>query len=142
MVKDIKEKIEAANAEAVRRIIEAGPVLVEIAPASDVIRGLKEMIVLHGGPPVTWQNMCGAQRGTAIGMVLFEGWAESTDDAIQLLDSGAITFEPNHHHQAVGAMAGTITRSMWVFVIENKAFGNRAFCRQVRATSSRLWMSA
>lgn len=93
-----KRKVEAANAEAIRRIIEADPVLVDIAPASEVIRGLKEMMVLHGGPPVTWQNMCGAQRGTAIGMVLFEGWAESTDDAIQLLDSGAITFEPNHHH--------------------------------------------
>jgi hypothetical protein len=28
-------------------------------------------------------------------------------------------------------MAGTITKSLWVFVIENRAFGNRAFCRLV-----------
>ncbi len=30
-------------------------------------------------------------------------------------------------------MAGTITPHMWVWVVENKAFGNRAFCRQVES---------
>lgn len=131
MTKDIKHEIEAANAEAVRRMVAANPVLVDIAPASEVIPGLKDKMVLHSGPPVDWHRMCGAQKGALIGMMLFEGWAKGKEDAIRLLEDGAITFEPNHHHQAVGPMAGTITRSMWVFVVENKTFGNRAFCRQV-----------
>jgi hypothetical protein len=88
-------------------------------------------MILHAGPPVDWQRMSGAQKGAVIGMMLFEGWARSKDEAVKLLEDGAITLEPNHHHQAVGPMAGTITPSMWVFVVENKAFGNRAFCRQV-----------
>ena len=128
---DIKQKIEAANAEAVRRINAADPVLVDIAPAGEVIPGLKDRMILHSGPPLDWQHMCGAQKGAMAGVVLLEGWAQSADEAFRLLDSGAITFEPNHHHQAVGPMAGTISSSMPVWVVENRSFGNRAFCRQV-----------
>lgn len=131
MVTDIKQKIEEANAEAFCRMTAADPVLVDVAPAGEVIPGLRDKMILHAGPPVDWQHMSGAQKGAVIGITLFEGWAKSKDKAVELLESGAITFEPNHHHQAVGPMAGTITPSMWVFVVENRAFGNRAFCRQI-----------
>jgi len=128
---DIKQKIEAANAEAVKRIHEAAPVLVDIAPAGEVIPGLKDRMILHSGPPVDWEKMCGAQRGAMIGVALFEEWAKSPEEAEKLLQSGAVKFEPNHHHQSVGPMAGTISVSMPVWVVENRAFRNRAFCRQV-----------
>jgi hypothetical protein len=131
MVTNIKQRIEEANAEALRRLTAADPVLVDVAPAGEVIPGLKDRMILHAGPPIDWQHMSGAQKGAVIGIVLFEGWAQSKDEAIRLLANGDIVLEPNHHHQAVGPMAGTITPSMWVFVVENKAFGNRAFCRQV-----------
>jgi hypothetical protein len=75
--------------------------------------------------------MCGAQQGAIIGMVIYEGWAGNPDAARKLLDKGEIRLEPNHHHQAVGPMAGTISPSLPVCVVENKAFGNRAYCRQV-----------
>jgi hypothetical protein len=75
--------------------------------------------------------MCGAQKGAMIGAVLFEGWAKSVEEATNLLQSGGILFEPNHHHQAVGPMAGTISPSMPVWVVQNKGFGNVSFCRQV-----------
>ncbi len=128
---EIKQKIETANAETVRRINEADPVLVDIAPAGEVIPGLHDRMVLHSGPPVDWQRMSGAQRGSMLGTALFEGWAKDAGEANDLFASGAIRFEPNHTHQAVGPMAGTISASMPVWIVENKAFGNRAFCRQV-----------
>ena len=59
---DIKQKIEAANAEAARRINAGDPVLLDIAPAGEVIPGLKDRMILHSGPPVDWAHMCGAQR--------------------------------------------------------------------------------
>jgi hypothetical protein len=130
-IENIKQKIEAANEEAVKRINAAEPVLVDIAPAREVIPGLTDKMILHSGPPVDWQHMCGAQRGAMIGVALFEGWAKSADEAVHLLQSGTIKFEPNHHHQTVGPMAGTVSVSMPVWVVENRAFGNRAFCRQV-----------
>ena len=133
MASDIKKAIEDANEEAVGRMIAADPVLVDIAPASEVIPGIGERSIFHAGPPVEWRRMSGAQRGSVIGAILFEGWAASKDEAISLAEGGSITFEPNHHHDAVGPMAGTITPSMWVFVVENRKFGNRAYCRQVES---------
>jgi hypothetical protein len=128
---DIKQKIEKANEETAHRIIQGEPVLVDIAPAGDVIPGLEDRMILHSGPPIEWSRMCGAQRGAIIGTVLFEEWASTPDEAEKLLEKGEIRLEPNHHHQAVGPMAGTISISSPVWVVENKAFGNRAYCRQV-----------
>lgn len=131
MVGEIRRLIEAANEEAAARIIAGEPVLVDIAPAGEVIPGLTDRMILHSGPPIEWSRMCGAQRGAAVGMVLFEGWARTPAEAERLLESGEIRLEPNHHHGAVGPMAGTITRSLPVFVVQNTAFGNTAYCRQV-----------
>jgi hypothetical protein len=128
---DIKQKIEKANEEALHRMISAEPVLVDIAPACEVIPGMQDKMVLHSGPPIEWQRMCGAQQGAIMGMVVYEGWARTPEEAKLMLDRGEIRLEPNHHHQTVGPMAGTISPSSPVWVVENKAFGNRAFCRQV-----------
>jgi len=128
---DIKQKIEFANEEAASRLIQGDPVLVDIAPAGEVVPGLKGRMILHAGPPIEWQRMCGAQRGAIIGMVLFEGWSQTIEEAEQMLGRGEISLEPNHHHQAVGPMAGTISPALPVFVVENRAFGNLAYCRNV-----------
>jgi hypothetical protein len=129
----LKQTISAANDEVLRRIVAADPVLVDVAPASAVIPGMRDRLILHSGPPVDWRRMCGAQRGAAIGMCLFEGWAKDAVEAEHMLAAGEIALEPNHHHGTVGPMAGTTTRNMWVWVVENRAFGNRAFCRQVES---------
>ncbi len=128
---DIKQQIDLANQEAVSRLIQGDPVLADIAPAGQVIPGLQGRMILHAGPPIPWSAMCGAMRGALIGITLFEGWASSVAEAEALLASGEVSLEPNHHHQAVGPMAGTISPSLPVFVVENRAFGNRAFCRNV-----------
>lgn len=130
---DIKQKIELANEEATNRLIQGEPVLVDIAPAGEVVPGLQDRMVIHAGPPIEWARMCGAMQGSVIGAVLYEGWADTPDEARTLLENGEIQVEPNHHHQAVGPMAGTITVSMPVWVVENKTFGNRAFTRQVES---------
>jgi hypothetical protein len=128
---DIKQKIEKANEEAVRRLMLGDPVLIDIAPAGEVMPGMKGKMITHSGPPIEWSRMCGAQKGAIIGQVLYEGWARNADEAKYMLEKGDVRLEPNHHHQTVGPMAGTISPSAPVWVVENKAFGNRAFCRQV-----------
>jgi hypothetical protein len=128
---DIKQKIEAANQEAMEKLIQGEPVLVDIAPAGEVIPGMEGKLITHSGPPIAWARMCGAQQGAVIGQVLYEGWAETVEEARELLESGEVRLEPNHHHDTVGPMAGTISPSAPVWVVENSAFGNRAFCRQV-----------
>ncbi len=128
---EIKQRIEAANAEVLARIYAGDPVLVDVAPAGEVVPGLEDRMVLHSGPPVTWERMSGAQRGSVIGIVRYEGWASSAEEAEQLVATGGIRLEPNHHHHAVGPMAGTITRSLPVFVVEERTTGGRAYCRVV-----------
>jgi hypothetical protein len=128
---DIKQKIEKANEEAVGRMISGVPVLVDIAPAGEVIPGLTDKMIMHSGPPIEWKNLCGAQRGAMIGALLFEKWAKNPKEAEKMLENGKIKFEPNHHHHAVGPMAGTISPSMPVWVVENQTYSNKAYCRQV-----------
>ena len=120
--------IEAANAEAVRRIASGRAVLIGLGIARDVIPGMRDKMILHAGPPIAWERMCGPVRGAVIGACLYEGWAQSPDEAARLAASGALAFQPCHHHHAVGPMAGIISPSMPVWIIENGAFGNRAFC--------------
>jgi hypothetical protein len=88
-------------------------------------------IITHAGPPIEWERMSGAQQGALMGLVMFEGWADTADSARKILEKGEIKLEPNHHHQAVGPMAGTISPSLPVFVVENRTFKNRAACRNV-----------
>jgi len=118
---DIKQKIEKANEEAVSRLTSGDPVLVDVAPAGEVIPGLEGKMITHSGPPIEWGRMCGAQQGAIIGMVIYEGWAESPEEARAKLEKGEIQLEPNHHHDAVGPMAGTISPSAPVWVVENRA---------------------
>ncbi|MCX7018487.1 MAG: DUF1116 domain-containing protein [bacterium] len=123
---ELRQEIAKANEEAVGRLLQARPVIAGIGRAGDVIPDMRSDHVLHAGPPVTWERMCGPMRGAIIGGLIYEGLASNADEASLLAASGEIAFEPCHHHQAVGPMAGIITASMPVWIIENTAFGNRA----------------
>jgi hypothetical protein len=72
--------------------------------------------------------MCGPQQGAICGAILYEGWAPTLEAAEKLAASGGVALEPCHSHRAVGPMAGIISPSMPVWVVENTAAGNRAFC--------------
>ncbi len=121
-------KIQEANKEALRRILAAQPTLVGMGIAGEVIPGMTKDTILHAGPPITWDRMCGPMRGAIMGGLILEGKASNLQEAEALAKSGKIQFDPCHMHNAVGPMAGVITYSMPVWIIENKAFGNRAYC--------------
>ena len=118
---------DKANEKALSILLEAKPFWVDMAKAQDVIPGMKKNLILHAGPPVTWEKMCGPQRGAVIGALIYEGLASTPEEAEKLAASGEIEFDPCHHHDAVGPMAGVISASMPVIVTENKAHGKRAF---------------
>nr|WP_157047140.1 DUF1116 domain-containing protein [Alkaliphilus metalliredigens] len=124
----IAEKIAQANEEAIKRILAAQPTLVGIGTAEEDIPGMAKKTILHAGPPVAWHDMTGPLRGAIIGGIIYEGLASNEDEAISLAKSGEIIFDACHHHHAVGPMAGVITASMPVWIIENKSLGNKAYC--------------
>jgi hypothetical protein len=119
--------IEKANTEATERMIEARPVLVGLGKARDVIPDMRDNLLLHAGPPITWDRASGPMRGAITGALIFEGKAKDEVEAQALVESGEIELEPCHHHQAVGPMAGVICPSMSVYILENKTHGNKSF---------------
>ncbi|MCL4395664.1 MAG: DUF1116 domain-containing protein [Chloroflexi bacterium] len=119
--------IDQANAQAVERMMQARPVLIGIGKAKDVIPGMQDDLLLHAGPPIVWDRMSGPLRGAVIGALIFEGRAASKGDAVSLVERGAVRFDSCHAHGAVGPMAGVISPSMAVYVVENKTHGNRAY---------------
>jgi hypothetical protein len=119
--------IEKANTEATDRMMEARPVLVGLGKAIDVIPGMRDNLLLHAGPPITWARASGPMRGAITGALIFEGKAKDEAQAQALVESGQIALEPCHHHQAVGPMAGVICPSMSVYILENKTHGNKSY---------------
>ena len=77
--------IEKANREATERMMEARPVLVGVGKARDVIPGMRDNLLLHAGPPITWDRMSGPMRGAVIGALIFEGKAKDEVEAEALV---------------------------------------------------------
>ena len=124
----IGKRIARANDEALSRMLSGDPVLVDVIPASEAMPDLAPGTILHAGPPIDWSRMCGPMRGAVSGIAVFEGWADNLEDAAAKAAAGAFTFRPNHDLGAVGPMTGMTTVSQPVMVVENRAFGNRAYC--------------
>jgi len=93
-------KIEEANREAVKRVMNSKIFLIGIGKAVDVIPGMHNEMILHAGPPI----------------------------AEEIASSGRIEFSPCHHHNTVGPMAGIVSPSMPVFILINKEYKNKAYC--------------
>ena len=122
------EKIEQANQEALRRMLGGDPVLIDVVPASEAIPSLGQRMILHAGPPIGWERMCGPMRGAVAGIAVFEGWAADLAAAESMAAHGDFQFHPNHDFDAVGPMTGLTTMSQPLLVVENRAFGNKAYC--------------
>jgi hypothetical protein len=121
-------RIAEANDQALQRLLAADPVWEDVRPASEVWPRMAEArLLLHAGPPIEWERMCGPMKGAIVGAMLFEGWASSPDEAAGLAESGAVEFAPCHHVGAVGPMAGVVAPSMPVCVVRNAAGSNLAY---------------
>lgn len=117
--------IDQANRTAIERMMAARPRLVDVAPAREAIPDFPANLLLHAGPPIEWPRMSGPLRGAVIGALLYEGRAKTEAEAVARVESGEVAFEPCHHRGAVGPMAGVISPSMQVYVLEDEATGRR-----------------
>jgi hypothetical protein len=135
-------RIEAANATAVQRIVDARPMLVGFGRALDVVPGMTPTTILHAGPPIAWERMAGAMQGAVTGALVYEGLAATIEEAAELAASGDITFSPCHEHGCVGSMAGVTSASMFMHIVENTTGGNRAYTNLSEQMAKILRMGA
>ena len=120
--------VEAANRQAFEAYGAASPVVEGIGLARECVPGMKEKSILHAGPPITWERMCGPMQGAIIGALLYEGWATDAPRARAMAAGGEIDYAPCHHHSAVGPMSGIISPSMPVWIVRNVSGANTSFC--------------
>jgi hypothetical protein len=120
--------IGEANEVAVARMQEARPLVVGVGLARDVLPEMTARTLLHAGPPIEWTDMSGPLRGAIVGAALYEGLATDHEDAARRAAAGAFEFAPCHERGAVGPMAGVVSASMPMWIVENASHGNRAFC--------------
>lgn len=125
----VYKTIDAANKAVIGKIVTSSPVLLDVVPANTVIEELNEgKVLLHAGPPIKWDNMPEPMQGSCVGAVLFEEWADTEEEARNLLSEDKVKFIPCHHVNAVGPMGGITSGNMPVLVVENTTEGNRAYC--------------
>ncbi|MFB6105164.1 MAG: DUF1116 domain-containing protein [Halobacteriaceae archaeon] len=136
------ETIAAATQTAFERMTEATPIWTDIGTARDEIPGMDEYTLFHAGPPVTWDRMSGPQRGAVMGAMVYEGWADTPEEAAELAAAGEVEFDPCHDHQSVAPMAGIISPSMPVFIVENETHGNVAYSNLMEGRGEALRFGA
>lgn len=117
-----------ANDQAVARMLNARPLLVDVARAGDVVPGMTERTILTSGTPLAWDEYRGGQRRSVLNAALYEGLARDHDEAERLIADGSIHVSNTQSHGCVGSVAGIYTASMPVFVVDEPTYGGRAFC--------------
>jgi hypothetical protein len=115
-----------ANDEALTRLNEAHPLLTGVGAARELIDGMDDSTFLHAGPPIEWPDMSGPLRGAIIGAAIYEGVASDPDDTANKAARGEFNFVPCHERGAVGPMAGVVSASMPMLVVEEHTYGGRA----------------
>lgn len=104
------------------------PVLVGVTTAGEVLDGFAKGSFLHAGPPLDWADMSAPMRGAVLGAALFEGIADDPDEVARRAGSGEFEFSPGHERGGLGPMAGVVSPSMPVWIVENATHGNRTYC--------------
>lgn len=128
IISDNEAYIDEQNKKCLEKILNGAPVLIDLEPAIEVVPGMKKNMILHAGPPITWDRMCGPMRGAIIGALMYEGMAKNKEEAETLAASNKIEYSPCHEHCTVGPMAGIVSPSMPVFVLKNETYANHAYC--------------
>ncbi|HVW32241.1 MAG TPA: DUF1116 domain-containing protein [Acidimicrobiia bacterium] len=131
--------IDAANAEVVRRLDSGVPLLVGLAPAAEVVPGLGERTILHCGPPIAWPDVCDPLRRSIRAAVMAEGWAGTPDEAGALVEKGEVTLRPANHHETAVPMASAIGPSAWMWIVENRDGGTRAYSAINQGPGETAW---
>jgi len=120
-------RIDAANAEAVRRLDEGSPTVIGIGSALDEVPGMEARMVLHPGPPLPWEEFCDPLKRAIRAAVMAEGWASSPEEVEALVVGEKVRLDAANHHRTVVPMATALGPSAPVFVVENAHGGNRAY---------------
>lgn len=131
--------IDAANSEAVRRLDQSVPLLVDLAAAETIVPGMTGRMLLHCGPAIEWPDVSDPLRRSMRAATVAEGWAENVDQADGLLADGTVRLEPAYRHDTVLPMASAIGPSAPMFAVDNRDGSTRAFAPINQGPGETAW---
>lgn len=119
---------EKIHAQTVERLSRSRPLLVSVGRALEAIPRMRPNMILHPGPPITWERMPPPLQGAVVCALLHEGVANSEEEAREMARRGRVLFEPALDHKAVCPLASVISPSMPVCIVRNETYSNYAHC--------------
>lgn len=117
-----KDEIDEANKLAIENIKSSTARLIGVKKAIECVPNMDKYTILHAGPPIEWSRMSGPAKGAIVGALIYEELANTQKEALELIESGKITFAPCHEYCVVGPMAGIVSASMPMQILYNEAF--------------------
>lgn len=126
--RSVADRIEAANQKVIELMQNSDPYWIGMKPAMEVVPDMREGLILHSGPDISWDEMCETQRQGGINGVLYEGYAKTRKEAEAMLKSGEITFAPGNDYHIVVPGSGIATPHMVMNVVEDRYTKIRGFC--------------
>lgn len=125
---DLMEKVEKANAQALSILLAQEVRWVRFQSALDAVEGMEPNMILHAGPPISWERMQPVQRQGIISGVIHEKLAQSREEAERMILDGRIKVESANDHFCVGVGVGIVTPSMAVAVCQDMNTGKKGYC--------------
>jgi hypothetical protein len=105
-----------ANERAIAAVLACKPRLVAIRSALEVVPGMRPELVLHAGPPASWDALSPVLQAGVTGAAEFEG-----------LSSDNVVLGAAQDFASMAGGAGSITASTPVVCVEDEGTGRRAF---------------
>ena len=122
----LAKKIGEANTVAVNRLIDADPVWEDVRPAGEVLEGMGDYTVTHSGPPIAYEDMVRLHQRGMVSACLFEGWAKTEAEAVELIHSGKLNIISALDTNTSGSGTGIITKSVAMLVVRDRNSGKMA----------------
>ncbi|AMM34447.1 PF06545 family protein [Sinomonas atrocyanea] len=114
------------NATAADRIAGTEPVWTGMAPLAEVLASSAdgEKVLLHAGPPYASRDEVPQPvLNSALQAIIFEGWAADLAEAAVIFASGQVSMAAAQDHGCLVPLAGIISPSMQLHVIEDPKTG-------------------
>ena len=133
------ERIEAANAEVLRRLDAGTPLLTGITTVAGAVPGLAGLTLLHCGPAIAYADAPDPLRRSMRAAAVAEGWADSLEQADARLAREEIGLAPANEHRVVVPMATALGASAPLYVVENQAGGTTAYAPVSQGPGEVAW---
>src|SRR5215469_15529704 len=95
------ERVEAANAEVLRRLDQGSPLLVGVSTVAAAVPSLPDRTLLHCGPAIGYADAPDPLRRSMRAAAVAEGWADSLEQAGVRLAGQEIGLAPANEHRVV-----------------------------------------